>query len=194
MISLDSPAPICYHSKMKINKALEIATRAHEGQTRNLGVVVPYIVHPIAVFNKLLSVGVKDENTLCAALLHDSVEDSEDREKVRKEIAGFDLDILSIVEEVTLPENTHGDYSNPSAAEKRRKKYEHIGNTLKNGSNQAVLVKLCDRICNVNDFMISPDKDYAAIYCKMFLSVCPTNFTGLAERLQKELAWLSETL
>lgn len=55
-------------------KAKRIATEAHKTQCRKDG-VTPYIVHPEAVANLLKSIGIEDDNILCAAWLHDVVED-----------------------------------------------------------------------------------------------------------------------
>lgn len=57
-----------------IQKAKKFAENAHEGQMRKDG-VTKYIEHPEAVYNLLICSGVKDENMLCAAWLHDVVED-----------------------------------------------------------------------------------------------------------------------
>ena len=57
----------------KLISAYEFAAKCHEGQTRSSG--EPYIVHPVAVAYILLELGM-DTDTLCAALLHDVVEDT----------------------------------------------------------------------------------------------------------------------
>ena len=59
-----------------IGKALEMAERAHAGQTRNGSGGMAYIHHPVAVAELLAAHGF-DEATVAAALLHDVVEDSE---------------------------------------------------------------------------------------------------------------------
>jgi (p)ppGpp synthase/HD superfamily hydrolase len=59
-----------------IAKALEMAERAHAGQTRSGSGGMAYIHHPVAVAELLAAHGF-DESTVAAALLHDVVEDSE---------------------------------------------------------------------------------------------------------------------
>jgi (p)ppGpp synthase/HD superfamily hydrolase len=59
-----------------IAKALEMAERAHAGQTRNGSGGMAYIHHPVAVAELLAEHGF-DESTVAAALLHDVVEDSD---------------------------------------------------------------------------------------------------------------------
>ena len=59
----------------KIISAYEFADKAHANQKRDSG--EPYIVHPIAVAFILLELGM-DTDTICAAILHDVVEDTEE--------------------------------------------------------------------------------------------------------------------
>ena len=66
-----------------VKKAYEMAYEAHDGQKRKTG--EPYIIHPIWVALILTDLKV-DTDTLCAALLHDTVEDTNiTLEKIEKE-------------------------------------------------------------------------------------------------------------
>ena len=56
-----------------VERAYEIAARLHPGQKRKSG--DPYITHPLAVATILAELGMNTE-TLCAALLHDTIEDT----------------------------------------------------------------------------------------------------------------------
>ena len=56
-----------------IDDAMDFATKAHEGQFRK-GTRRPYIVHPIEVAD-IVSTMTKDEEVICAAVLHDTIED-----------------------------------------------------------------------------------------------------------------------
>ena len=60
--------------KRRIEKAVKVATKAHEGQFRKSG--DPYIVHPLAVM-KILQDWHMDEDTIIAGVLHDTVEDTD---------------------------------------------------------------------------------------------------------------------
>ncbi len=60
-----------------IERACEVAARCHQGQIRRSG--DPYITHPVAVATilaRLDDAGEVDDQTLCAALLHDTVQDT----------------------------------------------------------------------------------------------------------------------
>lgn len=59
-----------------IDRAIEFATKAHEGQFRK-GTKRPYIVHPIEVGDIVASM-TKDEEVISAAVLHDTIEDCEE--------------------------------------------------------------------------------------------------------------------
>lgn len=58
-----------------VKKAIEFATKAHEGQFRK-GTTRPYIVHPLEV-SEIVATLTDDEEVICAAVLHDTVEDCE---------------------------------------------------------------------------------------------------------------------
>ena len=88
----------------KIIKAYNLANEKHEGQFRKSG--EPYILHPLNVAYILTDIKA-DTDTLCAALLHDTIEDTdiklEDLEKeverLKQEIANYEF-ILSSHEHV----------------------------------------------------------------------------------------------
>ena len=61
------------YDEEKIEKAYHLAEQAHGGQVRQSG--EPYISHPVAVAVILVGLGM-DTDCLCAALLHDVVEDT----------------------------------------------------------------------------------------------------------------------
>ncbi|HSG23040.1 MAG TPA: HD domain-containing protein [Azonexus sp.] len=128
----------------RLISALAFAAHKHRDQRRKDAVASPYINHPIALANVLANEGdVDDERVLIAAVLHDTVEDTEtsEQELVRE----FGHEIASIVLEVT------DDQLLPTA-ERKRLQVEHAGKI----SRQAKLVKLADKICNLRDIATSP--------------------------------------
>ena len=86
----------------KIRKAYELAEKAHAGQTRVSG--EPYISHPVAVSYILAELGM-DSDTLCAALLHDVVEDTETTLEDISKLFGSEIALL--VDGVTKLEKSH---------------------------------------------------------------------------------------
>jgi guanosine-3',5'-bis(diphosphate) 3'-pyrophosphohydrolase len=127
-----------------ILKALEFAALKHRDQRRKDALASPYINHPIALANVLTQEGgVSDPVVLAAALLHDTVEDTQTTPSELREY--FGERIAGIVEEVT-------DDKNLPKAERKRLQIEHAAQI----SREAKLVKLADKICNVRDVANHP--------------------------------------
>lgn len=119
-----------------IDRAFEQARISHEGQLRKSG--DPYITHPVAVAEILAELGL-DPNTIAAALLHDTVEDTNySQEQLRIE---FGEEIASLVEGVTkLDRLTYG----PTAeAETVRKMVVAMAKDIR-----VLVIKLADRLHN----------------------------------------------
>lgn len=69
-----------------IERAYRIAQKAHQGQRRKSG--EEYIIHPLSVAHILLQIGAS-EYLICAGLLHDTLEDGEDKPALEEEIYRF---------------------------------------------------------------------------------------------------------
>jgi len=127
-----------------IVRALEFAAHKHRDQRRKDAQASPYINHPIQLANVLVREGgVDDAVVLAAALLHDTVEDTQTTAAELRETFGDK--IASIVMEVT-------DDKNLLKAERKRLQIEHAAHL----SREAQLVKLADKICNVRDVADHP--------------------------------------
>ncbi|MCI4351823.1 MAG: HD domain-containing protein [Thermoplasmata archaeon] len=128
---------------LRLLEAIRVAVAAHEGTLRKDG-RTPYIVHPVAVLRLLSSeLGVEDPDILCAAVLHDVLEDTEYPEAALRRKFGNSTGEL--VRELTVPAELHG----PSVPD--RKKTGHLVREIGRMSWPAVLVKLCDRWDNLRD-------------------------------------------
>jgi len=139
----------------ELDRAILFAAEIHKGQRRKGAGRLPYIVHPIRVLEKLVDAGVDDEDILVAAVLHDTVEDSESPEHTMATIAAdFGERVLGIVMELSfMPGLQHG------AARKVVKTKYLAEFSLK--STEACLIKLADRIDNLESQPTSP-VEYAA--------------------------------
>ena len=82
----------------KIQKAYEYADKLHEGQFRNSG--DPYISHPIAVAEIVASLGL-DTDSICAAFLHDTIEDCSEKTSLAVLRKEFGQEIADIVDGLT---------------------------------------------------------------------------------------------
>jgi len=125
-------------------KALAFAAHKHRDQRRKDHAASPYINHPIALASVLVKEGKVDEvPVLCAALLHDTVEDTATTPaELRRR---FGARIARIVAEVT--------------DNKRLRKATRKALQVKRDprlSREAKLVKLADKICNVRDVLRRP--------------------------------------
>ena len=129
-------------------KALAFSAKKHTKQRRKDLDQSPYINHPIALANILSKRGIVDENVLCAAILHDTIEDTETTEKELAE--EFGKKITSIVLEVT-------DDKNLEKSVRKQKQIEHAATI----SHEAKLVKLADKIANLTDILDSPPSDWS---------------------------------
>jgi guanosine-3',5'-bis(diphosphate) 3'-pyrophosphohydrolase len=125
-------------------KALAFAAHKHRDQRRKDRRASPYINHPIALANVLVKEGrVTDVDVLCAALLHDTIEDTAtNRRELRR---SFGAKIARIVAEVT-------DNKRLRKATRKALQVKHAAGL----SDEAKLVKLADKICNVRDVVRHP--------------------------------------
>jgi GTP diphosphokinase / guanosine-3',5'-bis(diphosphate) 3'-diphosphatase len=125
-------------------KALAFAAHKHRDQRRKDAEASPYINHPIALADVLVNEGgVTDFEVLCAALLHDTVEDTDTTPQ--ELVEAFGARIARIVAEVT-------DDKTLPKAERKRLQIEHAP-TL---SREAKLVKLADKLVNLRDVAERP--------------------------------------
>lgn len=123
----------------RLLEAMNFAAAKHANQRRDDPAQTPYINHPIEVANILANEGgIDDEVTLIAAILHDTVEDTDTT--AAELVAHFGQEITNVVLEVT------DDKSLPKEVRKQRQieKAPHI-------SRRAQLVKIADKTANLRD-------------------------------------------
>jgi GTP diphosphokinase / guanosine-3',5'-bis(diphosphate) 3'-diphosphatase len=129
--------------------ALAFAAEKHRDQRRKGAGQAPYINHPIAVAEILWRVGgIRDEVTLLAAILHDTVEDTETTPEELQEI--FGVEVRDVVMEAT------DDKSLPKA---ERKRLQVVRAPHK--SVRARAVKIADKISNLRDIVHTPPPDWS---------------------------------
>ena len=122
-----------------ILRAASFAAHKHRNQRRKDVDASPYINHPLGLARVLAEEGgITDPATICAALLHDTIEDTDTtQEELESE---FGAEIRALVQEVT------DDKSLPKV-ERKRAQVEHAAHI----SGKAKRVKLADKICNLRD-------------------------------------------
>jgi GTP diphosphokinase / guanosine-3',5'-bis(diphosphate) 3'-diphosphatase len=125
-------------------QAISFSAKKHRYQTRKGIDGEPYINHPIEVANILANTGkITDFNILTAAVLHDTVEDTETTAEELTEL--FGEKVCSIVMEVT-------DDKTLTKLERKLLQIEHSPHL----SPEAKQVKLADKISNVSDILNNP--------------------------------------
>ena len=133
----------------KIERAYQVADKAHGGQVRKSG--DPYISHPLSVAIILVGMGM-DTDCICAALLHDVVEDTAvSLDDLRR---SFGEDVAIMVSGVTK-------LTNMPLSTKEEQQAENIRKMLlaMNEDIRVILIKLADRLHNMRTMQYqSPDK------------------------------------
>ncbi|HEY7902150.1 MAG: HD domain-containing protein [Burkholderiales bacterium] len=128
-------------------KAVAFAAEKHRDQRRKDADASPYINHPIELASLLKQQGIADITVLCAALLHDTIEDTNTTDdELQRE---FGDSITAVVREVTDDKTLH-------KSDRKRLQIERARSL----SNRARLVKLADKICNLRDIVASPPANW----------------------------------
>lgn len=135
-----------------LKKAIDYAVKMHEGQTRLNG--EPYIKHPLHVVQNVLKYKESKhiEELLIAACLHDTIEDTP--ATYYDIIENFGPQVASLVLELT----TNEDMKNALG------KQQYLSIKMKNMSSWALVIKLCDRLDNVNDLLNCKDETFKNKY------------------------------
>ena len=133
----------------RIRKAFELADESHKDQKRRSG--EPYIIHPVAVAKILADMGM-DADSICAALLHDVVEDTEKTAEDIRQMFGEDVELL--VEGVTKLGQI------PLSASKEEAQSENIRKMFLAMSRdiRVIIIKLADRVHNMRTLRFMPEE------------------------------------
>ena len=131
-----------------IDRAYEFAAHHHRHQTRRSG--EPYIDHPLEVANILTTMGL-DMASLIAAILHDTVEDTE--ATLEDVEAGFGEAVRDLVDGLTKISRIKFRSSQERLAENFRKMVMAMANDLR-----VILIKLGDRLHNMRTLDVLPEQ------------------------------------
>lgn len=170
-------------------RALDFAARRHTRQRRKGGEKAPYINHPIRVARYLGTLaGVEDPQIIAAALLHDTVEDTEATiEELRNE---FGSKVAEIVAEVT----------DDKSLEKHTRKQRQVEHAPE-ASWGAAQLKIADKLCNVEDIATAPPPDWSLdrlteylAWSERVVAQLPNPHPALLEAYRRALAEARERL
>ena len=133
----------------KINTAYEYAAALHEGQFRASG--EPYISHPLAVAEIVAGLEL-DTDSICAALLHDTVEDCSDRTDLKEIKKIFGEDVAILVDGLTKIVDMQVDDKEEQEIENIRKMLLAMSRDVR-----VIFIKLCDRLHNMRTLEAKPE-------------------------------------
>ncbi len=165
----------------KIEKAYIFAEKLHSGQYRVSG--EPYIIHPVAVAEIVFSLGL-DTDSICAALLHDTVEDcSVSLETIRKE---FGTTIEMLVDGLTKLVKIPFDDKEEEHMENLRKMFLAMSKDIR-----VIFIKLCDRLHNMRTLNVRRDEKRRNVAHETMQVYAPLAHRLGMQRIKQELENLS---
>jgi len=133
----------------KIERAYLYAKALHEGQYRVSG--EPYISHPIAVAEIVTSLGL-DTDSICAAFLHDTVEDCPDKTNLDIIRQRFGEEVAMLVDGLTKIKNINVEDKEEQSVENIRKMLLAMSKDIR-----VIFIKLCDRLHNMRTLSVKKD-------------------------------------
>ncbi len=135
-------------SNAELIRAIAFAAGKHRDQRRKGLASSPYINHPIELARVLaVEAGIDEQLVLCAAILHDTIEDTETTaaELAREFGPAVSAVVLEVTDDKTLAKHV-----------RKQLQVEHAPHA----SRAAKLVKLADKICNLRDILEDPPPDW----------------------------------
>ena len=143
------PATAAPDALALVLQAASFAADRHRKQRRKDLHATPYINHPLALASTLaVEGGVTDPEVIAAALLHDTLEDTQTTASELRE--AFGRRVADMVEEVTDDPDLGND-------DRKQRQIDHAPHL----SHGAKLVKLADKICNLRDISRSPPSGWS---------------------------------
>ncbi|MBO7548748.1 MAG: bifunctional (p)ppGpp synthetase/guanosine-3',5'-bis(diphosphate) 3'-pyrophosphohydrolase, partial [Clostridia bacterium] len=130
-----------YYDLDKIRRAYDFAEKCHSGQKRISG--EPYITHPIAVAQIVADLQL-DTDSICAALLHDTVEDCGDKADISIIRKSFGNEVANLVDGVTKLVHIPFEKKQDESIENLRKMFLAMSKDLR-----VIFIKLADRLHNM---------------------------------------------
>lgn len=167
----------------KITEAYNYAESLHEGQFRQSG--EPYISHPVAVARIVMELGL-DSDSICAALLHDTVEDCRDKTNLGVLAKMFGEDVSMLVDGLTK-------IIQVQVADKEEAHIENIRKMLlaMNKDIRVIFIKLCDRLHNMRTLGAKKEDRQRAIALETMYIYAPLAHRLGIQRIKQELENLS---
>ena len=167
----------------KIIAAFEYSAKLHEGQFRLSG--EPYISHPVAVAVIVAELGL-DTDSICAALLHDTVEDCSEKTNLEILAKMFGKEVANLVDGLTK-------IIQVQVADKEEAHIENIRKMLlaMNKDIRVIFIKLCDRLHNMRTLGAKKEDRQRAIALETMYIYAPLAHRLGIQKIKQELENIS---
>ncbi len=167
----------------KIRRAYEYAAGLHEGQFRVSG--EPYISHPLAVAEIVAELGL-DTDSICAALLHDTVEDCAEKTDLDKIKKMFGETVALLVDGLTKIVIMQIEDKEEAHIESLRKMLLAMSKDIR-----VIFIKLCDRLHNMRTLGVKPDAKRRVTALETMQVYAPLAHRLGVQKIKQELETLS---
>ncbi len=167
----------------KIKRAYEYAAGLHEGQFRVSG--EPYISHPLAVAEIVAELGL-DTDSICAALLHDTVEDCAEKTDLDKIKKMFGETVALLVDGLTKIVIMQIEDKEEAHIESLRKMLLAMSKDIR-----VIFIKLCDRLHNMRTLGVKPDAKRRVTALETMQVYAPLAHRLGVQKIKQELETLS---
>ena len=163
----------------KIRAAYAYAADMHEGQFRKSG--EPYITHPIAVAIIVAELEL-DTDSICAALLHDTIEDCKDKTNLDILRKKFGDEVAELVDGLTKLTDIHFESKEDESIENLRKMFLAMSKDIR-----VILIKLADRLHNMRTLDAKSETRQRAIALETMHVYAPLAHRLGIQRIKTEL-------
>ncbi len=167
----------------KIREAFLYAKQLHEGQTRQSGEA--YISHPVAVAEIVAGLGL-DTDSICAALLHDTVEDCSDKTDLNKISSMFGAEVALLVDGLTKIVSVQVIDKEEAHIENIRKMLLAMTKDIR-----VIFIKLCDRLHNMRTLKVKREERQRDIALETMYVYAPLAHRLGIQKIKQELENLS---
>ena len=163
----------------KIKYAFTYAKEMHDGQVRLSG--EPYIMHPVSVAEIVAGLGL-DTDSICAAFLHDTVEDCPDKTDLTEITRFFGSDVALLVDGVTKIKSINIEDKEEAQIESIRKMLLAMSKDIR-----VIFIKLCDRVHNMRTLYVKKDAKRRATALETMHIYAPLAHRLGMQKLKQEL-------
>ena len=163
----------------KIKAAYEYAAAMHEGQFRKSG--EPYITHPISVAVIVAELEL-DTDSICAALLHDTIEDCKDKTNLELLKKKFGAEVAELVDGLTKLTDIHFENKEDESIENLRKMFLAMSKDIR-----VIFIKLADRLHNMRTLSAKSESRQRSIALETMHVYAPLAHRLGIQRIKNEL-------